>query len=109
MKDLLHNRHMEMKRSSESSKIVSLQLTKAMDEEIARLEPAWIKKALLASIKEQEKIRSMYIVEKHRAQASEQPIHTEIPSNPIIARPDFNKTSHHRDYAAVRCICKLLC
>jgi hypothetical protein len=77
-----------------------------MNDEISRLEPAWIKKALISSIKEQERIRAKYIVEKHRALALEQPVNTEIPSNPITSRPDFSKTSHHRDYAAVRCISK---
>ncbi|KAJ3360048.1 hypothetical protein HDU91_004724 [Kappamyces sp. JEL0680] len=82
-----------------------------MDLEIERLEPAWIKKALLRSIHEQEKLRSQYLVDKFRSNQTDHVPNVELPSVPVHTtnRHDqglkhFDETSHHRNYAAVRCV-----
>jgi hypothetical protein len=68
-----------------------------------------IKKTLLKSIKELEKTRSKFIVEKFRAEQTEHQPHVEVPSNVIQKRNyqdsnsrNFDETCHHRDYNVVR-------
>jgi hypothetical protein len=85
-----------------------------MKEGIERLEPEWIKKALLRSIHEQEKLRSQLVVDRFRANQSEHVPNIDVASLPVQktnmhdqSRKMFDETSHHREYAAVRCVGKL--
>ncbi len=85
MTDLLKNQESERKRSSDSARAVfhSFSLNcQFAQEEIARLEPSWIKRALLQSIQKQEKLRAKYLVEKYLAEKSDHVPNIEIPSNP---------------------------
>ena len=54
-----------------------------MREEMARLEPFLIKKSLLRSIQEQERLRSQYVVERYRASLSEHVPNIDLASRPL--------------------------
>lgn len=82
-----------------------------MREEMARLEPLLIKKALLKSIQEQERLRSKYLVEKYRLMQTDHIPNIDFSSQPLqksiyrdVNDVNFDETCHHRDYAAIRCV-----
>ena len=84
-----------------------------MREEMARLEPFLIKKSLLKSIQEQERLRSKYVVEKFRASLTDHIPNIDLASQPLhksnyrdVSDTNFDETCHHREYAAIRCVGK---
>lgn len=68
----------------------------------------------MKSVQEQERLRSEYIVQKFKASRTEHTPDIEtLPPNPLQKRnfndrntKTFDETSHHRDYAAIRCVGK---
>ncbi|KAJ2994800.1 hypothetical protein HDV02_001299 [Globomyces sp. JEL0801] len=79
-------------------------------EELMKLEPVWIKKALLQSIHNQEKLRAQYLVHNYREKMADHIPAVEIEPHSIqkanretVSKATFDETCFHRDYAVIRC------
>ena len=71
------------------------------EEQRVRLEPEWVKRALLKSVKQVEDLRAKYVVEKQRLKppVSDSNLPPHLPISKI--RPlnrDYQSTHHHRNY-----------